>query len=86
MELSYQNLSIGETYVGFYYGMPHHTKLLIRKEVRLYTTINFFAEVGGYLGLLLGQSLLSYLVMGSEGIQIFGRKLKVYFTKQEENS
>ena len=28
--------------------LPQHTKVLMRKEVKFYTVINFFAEVGGY--------------------------------------
>ena len=56
--------------------MPENTKVLIRKEVRLYTLLNFFAEVGGYLGLLLGESLLSYIIAASKWMLIFARKLK----------
>ena len=56
--------------------MPENTKVLIRKEVRLYTLLNFFAEVGGYLGLLLGESLLSYIIAASKWTLIFARKLK----------
>ena len=56
--------------------MPENTKVLIRKEVRLYTLLNFFAEVGGYLGLLLGESLLSYIITVSKWMLIFARKLK----------
>ena len=44
---------------GFGIKMPPNMKVLVREEVKLYTLINFFAEVGGYLGLLLGESLLS---------------------------
>ena len=47
------------------YMFSAKTKVLFRNEVRLYTITNLFAEVGGYLGLLLGESILSYLVMGS---------------------
>ena len=50
-------------------------KVLVRKEVKLYTLINFFAEVGGYLGLLFGESLLSYFIKGSKWFKILGRKL-----------
>ena len=56
--------------------MPESTKVLFRKEVRLYTLLNFFAEVGGYLGLLLGESLLSYIIASSKWILILARKLK----------
>ena len=66
---------------GFMYDMPQETKTLVRKEVRLYTAINFFAEVGGYLGLLLGESLISYLIISSKWIQIIYKKLKGKCTK-----
>ena len=63
------------------YDMPRDTKTLVRKEVRLYTAINFFAEVGGYLGLLLGECLISYLIISSKWIQIIYKKLKRKCTK-----
>jgi hypothetical protein len=61
---------------GFQFEMPPNMKVLVREEVKLYTLINFFAEVGGYLGLLLGESLLSYLITGSKWFKILGRKLR----------
>ena len=70
---------------GFMYDMPQDTKTLIRKEVRLYTAINFFAEVGGYLGLLLGESLISYLIISSKWIQVIYKKLKEKCTKIDED-
>ena len=63
--------------------MPENTKVLIRKEVRLYTLLNFFGEVGGYLGLLLGESLLFYIIAASKWMQIFARKLKTKYNKKE---
>ena len=62
--------------IGFLFEMPQHTNVLIRKEVELYTLINFFAEVGGYLGLLLGESLFSYLITASNWFTILRRKFK----------
>ena len=56
--------------------MPRYSKVLLRQEVRLYTIINFFGEVGGYLGLLLGESLLSYIMIGSNWIQVMFRKIR----------
>ena len=56
--------------------MPENTKVLIRKKVRLYTLLNFFAEVGGYLGLLLGESLISYIIVISKWVHGIGKKLK----------
>ena len=56
--------------------MPRYSKVLLRQEVKLYTIINFFGEVGGYLGLLLGESLLSYIMIGSNWIQVMFRKIR----------
>ena len=68
-------------HAGFWYTMPEHTKVIFRKEVRLYTVLNFFAEVGGYLGLLLGESLFSYIIAASKWILFFARKLKAKCNK-----
>ena len=65
--------------------MPENTKFLFRKEVRLYTLLNFFAEVGGYLGLLLGESLLSYIIAASKWMLIFARKMKAKCTRVNDN-
>ena len=46
------------------YLMPGKKKILTRKEVPLYTFSTFFAEVGGYLGLLVGESLYSFYERG----------------------
>ena len=69
---------------GFQYYMPEKTKVLFRKEVRLYTLLNFFAEVGGYLGLLLGESLLSYIIAASKWMLVFARKLKAKCKKVDD--
>ena len=69
---------------GLDYYLPDHMAVLVREEVKLYTLINFFAEVGGYLGLLLGESLISYLIITSNWFQILGRKLKERCRKAEE--
>ena len=61
---------------GFTYDLPQHMKVLVREEVELYTLLNFFAEVGGYLGLLLGESLVSYIITASKWFQILRRKLE----------
>ena len=44
--------------------MPGKKKIMARKEVPLYTFSTFFAEVGGYLGLLVGESLYSFYERG----------------------
>ena len=71
---------------GFEFFMPQKAKVLLRKEKKLYTMINLFAEVGGYLGLLLGESLISYIIMISKWIHIIGKKLKDKCRKNAEVS
>ena len=61
---------------GFEFFMPPKPKVIVRREVKLYTAINFFAEVGGYLGLLLGESLISYILVVSNWIHGIIKKLK----------
>lgn len=68
---------------GFQYFVTE-TKVLIREEVKLYTVINFFAEVGGYLGLLLGESLLSYLITATKWFQTLRRRFKERCRKPDE--
>ena len=68
----------------FQFEMPPNAKVLVREEVELYTLINFFAEAGGYLGLLLGESMISYLITASKWLQILGRKLKERCKKADE--
>ena len=72
--------------IGFLFEMPQHTNVLIREEVELYTLINFFAEVGGYLGLLLGESLISYFMKASTWFQILRRKLKEFIRQSDEET
>ena len=69
---------------GYYMEMHENPKVLVRREVKLYTLINFFAEVGGYLGLLLGESLVSYIIMISKWVHIIGKKLKEKCKKEAE--
>ena len=76
-----KTLAINKT--GFQFQIPRHMKVLVREEVKLYTFINFFAEVGGYLGLLLGESLLSYLMTASKWFQRLKRKFKEHCGKAE---
>ena len=65
-------------------AITQNTEILVRKEVNLYTPINFFAEVGGYLGLLLGESLISYIIVISKWVHGIGKKLKDRCRKNAE--
>ena len=69
---------------GFEFFMPPKPTVLGRREVKLYTAINFFAEVGGYLGLLLGESLIAYILVISKWIHVIGKKLKDTCRKDAE--
>ena len=69
---------------GFKYEIFQPAKVLVKKEVKLYTIINFFAEVGGYLGLLLGESLFSYLITASNWFTLLRRKFKEHCRKADE--
>ena len=44
---------------------PHYTTVLVRNEIKLYTISSFFADIGGFVGLLLGESLVSYVLLGT---------------------
>jgi hypothetical protein len=70
----------------FWYFVPNHSKVLIRKEVKLYTFTNFFAEVGGYLGLLLGESMFSYLIMSINWLEVIRNRIAVKCQNPEERS
>ena len=61
---------------GFEFSLPQNPNVSARKEVKLYTLVNFFAEVGGYLGLLLGESLISYIITVSQWVRLIGQKMK----------
>ena len=71
-------------FTGFEFMMPQKPKVFVRREVKLYKPINFFAEVGGYLGLLLGESLVSYILVISKWIHVIVKKLKDKCRKDAE--
>ena len=70
----------------FWYFVPNHSKVLIRKEIKLYTFTNFFAEVGGYLGLLLGESMFSYLIMSINWLEVIRKRIAAKCQNPEERS
>ena len=53
---------------------PHYTKVLVRNEIKLYTFSSLIADIGGFLGLLLGESLVSYVLLGTHWITKFIKK------------
>ena len=50
-------------------SFPHYTQVLVRSEIKLYTFSSFIADIGGFLGLLLGESLVSYVLLGTHWIK-----------------
>ena len=74
----------GERKTGFWLEWYEPSNVLVREEVQLYTLINFFAEVGGYLGLLLGESLFSYIITTSKWIQVTWVKFKANCSKKSK--
>ena len=57
--------STNQTKTLLQYEFPHYTKVLVRNEIKLYTLSSFVADVGGFLGLLLGESMVSYVLLGT---------------------
>ena len=45
---NFEQKTNGNLLTGFQYELPQRTNLLMKKEVKLYTVINYIAEVGGY--------------------------------------
>lgn len=64
------NESSSEIHLKF----PHYTKVLVRNEIKLYTFSSFFADVGGFLGLFLGESLVSYVLLGTHWMKEIVKK------------
>ena len=79
-----ERIENGNLRIGFKYEIFQPAKVLVRKEMKLYTLINFFAEVGGYLGLLLGEILFSYLISASSWFTILSRKFKEHCRKTDK--
>ena len=58
------------------FSIFHNSKLTVKKEVKLYTFTNFFAEIGGYLGLFLGESLASFIFMSIDWVKVIAKMMK----------
>ena len=58
-----KNKPHGQNNTELQLSFPHSSKVLIRNEINLYTVSSFFADFGGYMGLLLGESLISYFLL-----------------------
>ena len=53
---------------------PHYTTVLVRNEIKLYTFSSWIADIGGFMGLLLGESLVSYVLLGTHWMSKFIKK------------
>ena len=53
---------------------PHYTTVLVRNEIKLYTFSSWIADIGGFMGLLLGESLVSYVLLGTHWMTKFIKK------------
>ena len=62
-----------------------NSKLTVKKEVKLYTFTNFFAEIGGYLGLFLGESIASFIFMSIDWTKIIVEAIKKKCQKEEKH-
>ena len=62
----------------------HNANVLVRNEIELYNVSSFLADFGGYLGLLLGESLISYLLWATHCIKKLIQKLKQNSKKDKE--
>ena len=67
------------------YTFSHNAKVLVRTEIKLYTLASFFADFGGYLGLLLGESLVSYLLRASRWIKRL-KQSQISFKNEHETT
>ena len=58
------------------FSIFQNSKLTVKKEVTLYTFTNFFAEIGGYLGLFLGESIASFIFMSMDWVKVIAKTFK----------
>ena len=65
------------------FSIFHNSKLTVKKEVELYSFTNFFAEIGGYLGLFLGESIASFIFMSIDWMKVIAERIKKKCQKGE---
>ena len=70
------NVEAGLNTTWMEFSIFHNSKLTVKKEVKLYTFTNFFAEIGGYLGLFLGESLASFIFMSIDWVKVIAKMIK----------
>ena len=67
------------------FSIFHNSKLTVKKEVELYSFTNFFAEIGGYLGLFLGESIASFIFMSIDWMKGIAKAIKNKCQKGENH-
>ena len=67
------------------FSIFQNSKLTVKKEVELYTFTNFFAEIGGYLGLFLGESIASFIFMSIDWMKVIAEAIKKKCQKGENH-
>ena len=70
------NIWPGQNFTKMSFSIYQNSKLTVKKEVKLYTFTNFFAEIGGYLGLFLGESIASFIFMSMDWVKVIAKTIK----------
>ena len=70
------NVEANQNTTEMVFSIFHNSKLTVKKEVKLYTFTNFFAEIGGYLGLFLGESLASFIFMSIDWMKVIAKAIQ----------
>ena len=70
------NVWPSQNFTKMSFSIFQNSKLTVKKEVELYTFTNFFAEIGGYLGLFLGESIASFIFMSIDCMKVIAEKIK----------
>ena len=53
------------------------SRTMVSEELTLYTPLSLFAEIGGYVGLLLGVSIWNFAAWISDGLEVKIKELNV---------
>ena len=76
----------GRNFTRMSFSIFQNSKLTVKKEVKLYTFTNFFAEIGGYLGLFLGESIASFIFMSMDWGKVIAKTIKKKCKRGEDAS
>ena len=65
------------------YILPSNSKVLVREEIPLFPFFSFLADIGGYLGLLLGESIFSFSDKGYALFKLVMKKVFYFWTRKK---